>query len=568
MNKNSLAEMVLTNFEGTSLPIAITMRFDILELLSKNELGETYLLSDISTGDRYVLKCFLRAKQAASESALLSGLSHKSLPKFQPEIWHDNTVYTLREYVDGASLEEYLLEHGVLTDNEAIHILSELCDVVALLHSQPTPIIHRDIKPSNIIINHDSIKLIDFGISRKYDKHSRKDTAVFVTPEYAPPEQYGFAQTDVRTDIYSIGILLRGMLTGTTSHKAVISNHNLHNIMRKCTALDPNKRYQSIGALIRALKNIKKSKTNHALRIAMVLLCFAALSWGGFLYASQSSRVAEAETPAYENYDSYEITYTHMYLVTEADTHNNPEIYTFIEPLVEAAVRRRLGIEDNEPLTYGQLEAITAIRIFGMYPSHLTTELMHEPNQYILEEGNILRLDDFSAMPNLRFLDLTKQPIFDLSPLMDNQRLTHIRIQRTYVSDISPLLYLPELYELYLTENHITDWSAIENMRSLRTLRIIGPNTNIYSISDLGDITLLNVLHIGRNDAFVSLEGLDNRSRLSHLDVRHTGARDFSPLNDPNIAPRLYHLLVSPDMERYLYTLQRHDFEVIACDYF
>jgi len=630
MINSSLARMVLASFEETKFPRTIAERFDILELLAESKLGETYLACDIDTGDYFVLKSFFQANQMTSESELLTGLSHKGLPMFEPEIWHGDIVYTLRQYVDGTSLEDYLSEHGVLTNDEATRMLIELCETVSVLHSQPTPIIHRDIKPSNIIVSGGDIKLIDFGISRKYNELSLKDTTVFVTPEYAPPEQYGFAQTDARTDIYSIGIVLRKMLTGTTSHAAVISNNNLHKIMKKCTALDPNNRFQSIDSLIKALSKSKKPKSITILCMASVFLFFVTLIWGGYLYARQSTQAAEA--PDYENYEPQKILYTLLYyepdtpsdeysylpnetqyifmeIEPEIELENgtqiyvyrnpfdlsyipaeignvcantnqppytfpfaamgtDPNVYSFIEPMVEAAVRRTLEVDSSVPITYGMLEAITVIRIFGMYPSHLTLDLMYEPNAYVLQEGNILRLDDFRAMPNLRFLDLTKQPIYDLSPLIANQKLSHIRLQRTHVSDISMLIHLPELHELYLTNNLITDWSIIEYMRSLRTLRIIGHNTSIQSIADLGDITLLNVLDVSNNDAFVCLQGFDNRARLTHLDIRNTGVTDFSPLNNPGLAPRMQHLLISPHMERYLHTLSRNDIEVIVGDDF
>jgi len=568
MIKSSLARMVLASFEETNFPHAITERFDILELLAESKLGETYLVSDIDTGDYFVLKSFFQAKQMTSESELLTGLSHKGLPMFEPEIWHGDIVYTLRQYVHGASLEDYLSEHGILTNDEATRMLIELCEAVSVLHSQPIPIIHRDIKPSNIIVSSSDIKLIDFGISRKYNELSLKDTTVFATPEYAPPEQYGFAQTDARTDIYSIGIVMRKMLTGTTCPSAVIRNNNLHKIMKKCTALDPNSRYQSIDALIKALNKNKKPKSFAILCIASAFLCFGILTWGGYLYARQSSQVAEAQE--YENYEPNVCTYTNHppYNFPLAAMGTDPNVHTFIEPTVEAAVRRKLEVDSSEPITYGMLEAITVIRIFGMYPSHMTLDLMYEPNVYVLQEGNILRLDDFRAMPNLRFLELTKQPIYDLSPLIANQNLSHIRLQSTYVSDISMLIHLPRLYELYLTNNLITDWSIIEYMRSLRTLRIIGHNTSIQSIADLGDITLLNVLDISNNDAFICLQGFDSRTRLTHLNIRNTGVTDFSPLNNPGIAPLIQHLFISPHMQRYLHTLNRNNIEVIACDDF
>ena len=146
--------------------------------------------------------------------------------------------------------------------------------------SKPPPVIHRDIKPQNIILSDDGLAtLIDFGISRYYDKNARSDTVCFGTQEFAPPEQYGFSQTDCRADIFSLGVLLGWMLTGRTSD-FVIPDRRLARIVKKCTAFSPKDRYSSVAAVRRALVNADGHLEKAAARTAAACRIFAGASCG------------------------------------------------------------------------------------------------------------------------------------------------------------------------------------------------------------------------------------------------------------------------------------------------
>ena len=139
-------------FDDNILPDEITCRFYVLELLAGNDLSDTYLLSCKKTGKKFVLKKFHHT-ELYSESDLLSGLSHKGLPRFEPHIISDGSLFTLREYINGISLDEFLSESSDTGTEVIAGIVIELCDAIHLLHSQPIPIIHRDIKPSNVVID-------------------------------------------------------------------------------------------------------------------------------------------------------------------------------------------------------------------------------------------------------------------------------------------------------------------------------------------------------------------------------------------------------------------------------
>ena len=164
----------------------------------------------------------------------------------------------IEEYLEGENLEKYLREHR-LTDKQKLDIALLLCEAVKCLHMLQPPIIHRDIKPHNIIINeHGALKLIDFDASRYYrEDDNRQDTRLLGTPEYAPPEQYGYSQTDVRSDIYSMGMVFKEL--NLTEKKFLISRWE--KMVGKCRNFDPKHRYQTVDELEKEIKKMAFLRT-------------------------------------------------------------------------------------------------------------------------------------------------------------------------------------------------------------------------------------------------------------------------------------------------------------------
>jgi hypothetical protein len=276
-------------FTESNLPEEIAARFDTVERVGKGEFGETFVLSEKGTRVLYVLK-ISHEREADNEAELLAGLRYTGLPQIEAVIEQGGTRYTLRKYIHGSPLNDYLPEAENVSPAQAVNLFLSLCDILIYLHSLPEPIIHRDIKPSNIIINPETHAptLIDFGISRRYSASADTDTTFFGTHKYAPPEQYGFAQTDARTDIYALGALMKYVL-------ADIRDKRLERIAAKCTELTPAKRYQSAAALKRALSNYK----NRTRRRWVGLAACAVLAFTILLGAlTLPAREIPAEPPA------------------------------------------------------------------------------------------------------------------------------------------------------------------------------------------------------------------------------------------------------------------------------
>ncbi|MCD2492985.1 serine/threonine protein kinase [Lacrimispora sp. NSJ-141] len=153
----------------------------------------------------------------------------------------------VEEYIHGENLADILKYHA-FTEGEIIRTAMSLCRILDRLHGSQPPIIHRDVKPSNIMITPDhALYLIDFNISREFRSDKDKDTRIMGTVSYAAPEQFGFSQSDGRTDLYALGVLMKEMMGNRPS------SPRLSRIIEKCMSIDPDNRYPSASSLLRAL---------------------------------------------------------------------------------------------------------------------------------------------------------------------------------------------------------------------------------------------------------------------------------------------------------------------------
>ena len=173
----------------------------------------------------------------------LMALGHKNMPRILDTVLLDDCFYIVEEYIHGHTIRELLDTEGTFGEAKVRDIMAQLCDVLEYLHNRPVPIIHRDITPANIMLTPDgTVKLLDFDIAREYKETAAQDTEVIGTKPFAPPEQYGFFQTDRRTDLYALGILLSVMLTHHHDPRH-ITNPHLRKTAQRCTAFAPAKRY-------------------------------------------------------------------------------------------------------------------------------------------------------------------------------------------------------------------------------------------------------------------------------------------------------------------------------------
>ena len=282
----------LRAYEGDSnelrYPSEFLEEYTLMECLAEQNGVDTFLVQN-RDGLEYIAKCYdTKIWKLSGENHILNELEAVGLPKQIAAYENECMSVTVREYVVGISLQRYALEHELSTD-EIVDICIKLCDILAILHHRKEPVIHRDIKPQNIIVKPDGqIVLIDFDIARIFRSENDTDTYFFGTVAYAPPEQYGFSQTDARTDIYSLGILLRYLLTGNTrENKNIRVYRPLARIIDKCTAFSPEERFSDVLQVKKALlcanpkaQMIKKLKISVLALAAVCLVGFG----GGKLY--------------------------------------------------------------------------------------------------------------------------------------------------------------------------------------------------------------------------------------------------------------------------------------------
>ncbi|MBO9336444.1 MAG: protein kinase [Roseiflexus sp.] len=216
----------------TSTPLQQTVlqgRYIIEEKLGQGGMGAVYRARDLRLSTvNWAIKEMSQAQitgtlelqQARAafrhEAELLAGLSHPGLPKVVDHFEQDGKAYLVMEFVPGSSLLALARREGLpFPLPRVLDWAKQICDVLEYLHNRPSPIIFRDLKPANVMLTPEGrIKLVDFGIARLFKPGKERDTQAFGTLGYSAPEQYGQSQTDPRSDIYSLGVLLHQLLTG------------------------------------------------------------------------------------------------------------------------------------------------------------------------------------------------------------------------------------------------------------------------------------------------------------------------------------------------------------------
>ncbi|HQX15430.1 MAG TPA: protein kinase [Anaerolineales bacterium] len=197
-------------------------RYRIVEILGQGGMGSVYRAVDENLGVDVAVKENLfttdeYARQFRLEAVILANLRHPNLPRVTDHfVIGDQGQYLVMDYIEGEDLRQRMERQGNITEDEAILLGAAMCDALQHLHTRKPPILHRDLKPGNVKITPDGhVFLVDFGLAKVLHGSQATTTgARAMTPGYSPPEQYGTARTDPRTDIYSLGATLYAALSG------------------------------------------------------------------------------------------------------------------------------------------------------------------------------------------------------------------------------------------------------------------------------------------------------------------------------------------------------------------
>ncbi len=234
------------------------------DLTALDENKSVYLVKHRETGEIFVKK--IKEVYTYGVYQKLGRLNLDGVPKLYECVEADGKLYLIEEYISGKTLEKIYQEKGRFTEEEVIRIGLQLCKILKFLHGCVPPIIHRDIKPSNLMLTSDGVlKLIDFNAAKEYHDTAVCDTVFLGTQDYAAPEQYGFGQSDARTDIYGFGVTMNYLLCGQFPRER-LCNGRLREIVLCCTQVDSQKRYQTVRELERALRSFIDQKVRGAKR--------------------------------------------------------------------------------------------------------------------------------------------------------------------------------------------------------------------------------------------------------------------------------------------------------------
>ena len=259
-------------------------RYRVLRKIGGGGMADVYLCEDLTLGRRVALKVLLQrflddpnfVERFRREAKAAAGLNQANLVSIYDWGEVDGTYFIVMEYVEGETLKDLVRRQGRLGGSEAVRILLQL--LAALEFAHRTGIVHRDVKPQNVMLDrHGNVKVMDFGIARVGDSGMTEAGSILGTAQYLAPEQAKGQRVDERSDLYSVGIVLYEMLTGTVPFKGdsavtVALKHvnemaaepaqlvpglpyALNQIVLKAIAKDPDQRYQTAEQFARDLRS-------------------------------------------------------------------------------------------------------------------------------------------------------------------------------------------------------------------------------------------------------------------------------------------------------------------------
>lgn len=488
------------------LPENMQEHWTVYECLKESEDSSTFLVKETATGILCVLK-WGRNRQTEflrNEMEIMKKMADRKLfgiPKAYRIFEENGEVYLVREYIEGMSLAQMVLQKGGISEAEICRISRKICQTAEQFQNPDEPMIHRDIKPENIVVTPGGeVVFIDFGTMRSYKKDGSRDTFVVGTRGTAAPEQYGYTQTDQRTDVYAIGQTMLYMVSESYEMNQLSEwavSRRMKKIIEKACSFEPDKRYGDAAQLRRA---VEKCQANNRKKVYKKAGAVFGLIAAGYILAIfspdgtviENKRIETAEQSAAEEQIQAEI--------------------TFREELIEEAVRKELGLSKTDKITASMLENVRKLRIVGK-------EILDDEDTFWGEGHHVDGKD--SSFGSVR------GNITDLSDLAQMVNLEELALCNQKIEDISGLKELP-LKKLYLSKNMITDFSVLLNLIDLDTLCIMeNPAENLSVIGECTGIIRLNIQGMNLTD----IDFLKNLS-LDYLDMSNVEVENniFEPL--------------------------------------
>lgn len=264
--------------------MSVTAEFGLSKYQDYGRLNDEiniHLVRNIQDGKICVKKIMDSAQKSVAE--FRKNNPNRYIAEVYDYFFVDDKLVVIEEYVEGVTLEQYTMGEGI-SEQEAMEFGYQICLALQFLHQANPMIVYRDLKPQNVMVTKENtIKLIDFDISREFEKGKTKDTQLLGTAEFAAPEQFGYFQSDNRTDIYAFGVLFNYMLTGKVPAEE-LAEGKYRGVICKCTEFEPQKRYQSMEEVVKAL-NVPKEARQYAPNDSWMIPGFRSRVWWKMMLA-------------------------------------------------------------------------------------------------------------------------------------------------------------------------------------------------------------------------------------------------------------------------------------------
>lgn len=372
-------------------------RYQIIEELGRGGMGRVYKAQDTEVQETIALK-MLRAEislnrktiqRFRNELKMARSISHKNICRMYDLNKEKDNFYITMEYVAGENLKSIIQMMGYMSIGKTVLIAKQICE--GLIEAHKLGVIHRDLKPSNIMIDKaGNAHIMDFGIARSIESEDITQTEARVgTPKYMSPEQMSGGETDRRSDIYSLGIILYEMVTGnvpyegdTAAEIALKQNtltpqepnevnpqipQNLNRLILRCINRDKNKRFENADAVLNELTKISqelpttdrtfpRKKTEIALlkkpfspfKTTGLIVPLAAILIVGIIFLAKQFRKQEAEI-----FPERKIPYTNAIAVLPfEDLSLQRDQEHFCDAMTEAIITKLSSIDELRVVPY------------------------------------------------------------------------------------------------------------------------------------------------------------------------------------------------------------------------
>lgn len=253
-------------------------RYRLLAVIGRGGMSTVYLALDTALNKQWAAKEIRHVSDPAqrelivnsivTEANMIKRFDHPAIPRIVDIVDEAGTLYVIMDYVEGRTLEDVLAAGGPQSEDDVMDWALQLCEVLEYLHTRTPSVIYRDMKPSNVMLKPNGlVQVIDFGIAREMREGGQGasaaigDTVQLGTRGFAPPEQYGgTAQTDARSDVYSLGATMYNLLTDKSPAEPPYEmlplrqvrpelSQGIERIVARATQANPDDRYQDCAEM-------------------------------------------------------------------------------------------------------------------------------------------------------------------------------------------------------------------------------------------------------------------------------------------------------------------------------